>query len=201
MVLDKCQATYFTCCLNTSSGGVTMVDTGVDAREIIVIIRPERPRSLPRRRSSPATAAIYRPNLFYPLVPFCARYRQGQRARLVSALVASARAVCRAAAFRVQAFGESKRDLPNRYTNLSFSKLPSRPRWGHSSTTRRGEEIPLVPKDGERDTGASLSFKKRRPGAGMVPSAFIGKALMWAVEFKAGSRRRTPRRYGIAPWK
>ena len=44
------------------------------------------------------------------------------------------------------------------------SPLPSRPHWGRSSTSGAGAAVPPPSREGERDTGVSLFFKRRWPG-------------------------------------
>jgi hypothetical protein len=140
-----------------------MVDTGVVAREMIVFMTPERRRIPQRRRVSPPTAAVHHPNSFCPVAPCFAQPRRSHGARFLFAFLARARSLLRSAVFPVSAFAKPQNGLRNMITSNSFLKLPPRPQWGHSSTTRRGEDIPFFAMDGERDTGESLSFTKRWP--------------------------------------
>ena len=140
-----------------------MVDTGVVAREMIVFIGPERRRNQQRRRVRPPTAAVYHPISFCPSAPYFAQPYRGHGAHFVFAFLARARAMFRSALIPFTAYGELKYDLHNSITSNSFLKLPPRPQRGHSSTTRKGSDIPFFPMDGERDTGESLSFTKRWP--------------------------------------
>ena len=138
-----------------------MVDAGIDTREMIVIIGPERRRTLRRRRIRPPTSAVYRLNSLCPVAPCFAQPYRGPGAHFFYASSARILTPIRTAVFSV--FGQSSACLRDGIVNNSFLELPPRPQWGHSSTTRRGEDIPLFTKDGERDTGVSLSFKKRWP--------------------------------------
>ncbi len=135
-----------------------MVDTGVSPRELIAYLRPERRRTPLQCRIGPATAAVGRFHPFHQVLLLITAPRRGDAWRPVAPFWSESDLPSPAADFPEIGCRQEYEKLARRPRDFVFLKLPPRPRWGHSSANGRGEDIPLRPKDGERDTGVSLSF-------------------------------------------
>lgn len=152
-----------------------MVDAGCNARQMIELIGPDRRQSLRWRPTSPTTSAVCSFLSFCPIAPLSLQCLWRCGASFVSLVLASGRSRIRSANFFDASPWQTQKGPVQRVFQKFILKVTTPASLGASSVMGRGEEYPLLSKDGggERE---SPSFKEVVAcGAGVVPFAFHGE--------------------------